>query len=76
MYYYSINNIIKRFFFFLLCSDPTGAGMRSTRQATMGDTIIRAGASGPAPPPLAVIEPSKSMLFASVYPLGKIQSLS
>ena len=37
----------------------------------MGDTIIRAGVPGPAPTPLAVIEPSKSMLFASVYPLGK-----
>ena len=45
--------------------------MRSTRQASMGDTIIRAGVSGPAPTPLAIIEPSKSMLFASVYPLGK-----
>ena len=32
---------------------------------------MRAGLSGANPPPLAVIEPSKSMLFASVYPLGK-----
>ncbi|CAM9644331.1 unnamed protein product, partial [Hapterophycus canaliculatus] len=46
------------------------AGMRSTRQATMGDTIIKAAASPP-PSPLAIIEPSKSMLFASVYPLGE-----
>ncbi|CAM9278328.1 unnamed protein product [Ascophyllum nodosum] len=53
------------------------AGMRSTRQATMGDTIMRAGLSGANPPPLAVIEPSKSMLFASVYPLddGDFESL-
>ncbi|CAM9717234.1 unnamed protein product [Ectocarpus sp. 12 AP-2014] len=52
------------------------AGMRSTRQATMGDTIIKAGASPP-PSPLLIIEPSKSMLFASVYPLddGDFDSL-
>ncbi|CAM9265329.1 unnamed protein product [Ectocarpus sp. 13 AM-2016] len=50
--------------------------MRSTRQATMGDTIIKAGASPP-PSPLLIIEPSKSMLFASVYPLddGDFDSL-
>lgn len=50
------------------------SGMRSTRQATMGDTIIKAGASPP-PSPLAIIEPSKSMLFASVYPLGEKRGL-
>lgn len=49
---------------------PLQTGMRSTRQATMGDTIIKAAASPP-PSPLAIIEPSKSMLFASVYPLGE-----
>ena len=40
----------------------------------MGDTIIKVGASPP-PSPLAIIEPSKSMLFASVYPLGETTSL-
>ncbi|CAM9584087.1 unnamed protein product, partial [Discosporangium mesarthrocarpum] len=54
------------------------AGMRSTSQAVTGDTIIPAGGGGSAPPkPLAPIQPSKSMLFASVYPLddGDFESL-
>ncbi|CAM9574843.1 unnamed protein product [Scytosiphon promiscuus] len=69
-------SVFSRFSFLLAFLPSVTPGMRSTRQATMGDTIIKAAASPP-PSPLAIIEPSKSMLFASVYPLddGDFDSL-
>ena len=51
------------------------AGMRSTRQALMGDTLFhhhkRGGEAAEAamPAPLPGFEKAKSMLFASIYPL-------
>jgi translation factor GUF1, mitochondrial len=46
------------------------AGMRSTRQAQIGDTISHFhGRDAILPPPLPGFEPARSMLFASIYPL-------
>lgn len=55
------------------------SGMRSTRQALLGDTVVltSAGSAAGIPPPLPGYEPARPMLYASMFPVdsGNFNSL-